>query len=126
MGFKDEIREKAADFEGELRDLQGRVGALEALAESIRNGDTRTAAAVRAEVTAARTENTTTRTGEGAEIDFGAIAFGLSDLRRQALNSGVAGATETIEGAAVFFADVFAKANPKGWNRDAFLRAARR
>lgn len=126
MGFKDDVREKAAEFEGELRDLNARVGALEALAQSIQASDTRTARVAQAEFTAARTESTNNRTGEGAEIDFDAIAFGLSDLRAKAVNSGVPGATATIEGAAVFFADVFTKANPKGWNRDAFLRAARR
>lgn len=121
MGFKDEIRTKAGEFEDELRSLSGRVADLEALADTIRNGSHRLA-----EVTAARTENTTTRTGEGAEIDFGAIAFGLSELRRQARNTGVSGAEGVISGAVDYFADVFAKANPKGFDRATFVAASRR
>lgn len=119
MGFKNDVSTALAE-------LSGRVEALEELASNHLGFVPSTRVYRDTEVTAARTENTTTRTGEGAEIDFGAIAFGLSELRRQARNAGVSGAEGIISGAVDYFADVFAKANPKGFDRATFVAASRR
>lgn len=71
MGFKDEIRERAEEFESDMRDLRRRVSALEVGLRNLRP-------VAEAEAPAARTD-TPARSG----VDYGAVAFGLADMRRK-------------------------------------------
>lgn len=109
MGFKDDVRAKAAEFEGDLANLKRRVNALEALA-ALRRRDPIDGASV----------------GRRSTLDYDAIAFGLSEIKRK-LSGVIDGATLRTEhqGAVDYFADVFAKADPQ-FNRDEFNRLAAR
>lgn len=127
MGFKDDMREAAEDFRDELAVLHGRVNALEKLAEQIRRGDTRTVAAVTRELSTTAARST---------LDYGAVAFGLSEIKRKVaelIQGGSADmayaarerAAEEYVGAVDYFADVFAKADP-AFNREEFNHLAQR
>lgn len=96
MGFKDEAREAFAN-------LVTRVEALESLARDLRShGVTRT-------VTPSVATPTTPATG----VDYGAVAFGLSEIKRKVAAAGVGSALQSeYVGAVQYFADVFAKSDP--------------
>lgn len=93
MGFKDEAREAFAN-------LVTRVEALEALATQIKGSPVSTPA--RRTETAAR-----------SALDYAAVAFGLSEIKRKVgqLSNSHEVASE-YEGTVQYFADVFAKADP--------------
>lgn len=53
-------------------------------------------------------------------VDYGAVAFGLSEIKRNVSNAAtIPGAKEFYEGAMQYFADVFAKSDPS-FDADAF------
>lgn len=113
MGFKDDVREKAIE-------LDQRVTALERQVANLRRGN----GAVTVE-----TPLPVRTPGASLGVDYGAVAFGLSEIKRevaQALNTtGVSAQTLTskFEGTVQYFADVFAKSDP-GFNEAEFKRQA--
>lgn len=133
MGFKDDVRAKAEEFEGDLTDLKRRVSALENLANHLRStGAPVQFATPRVQRVSDRELLVSRDPIDGASVrsrstlDYGAIAFGLSEIKRKLVS--VIGA-DTLrgehQGAVDYFADVFAKADPE-FNRDEFNRLAAR
>lgn len=131
MGFKDDVRAKAEEFERDLTDLKGRVRSLEGVANDLRRsrGESLPVRAIQGRSSAdTYTANLPTRTpGASLGVDYGAVAFGLSEIKREvtvALNaSGVSAQTlrSKFEGTVQYFADVFAKSDP-GFNEAEFKR----
>jgi len=132
-------RNEAAPYAAELRALSDRVTALEALARRLgygRSGETRpvdTAGTAEAEGMTLADEPTYDRSGIPAAaqgesvpsgrtatprtttgVDYGAVAFGLSEIARKV--RGAVGASQQMvdeyRGAVQYFADVFAKSDP--------------
>lgn len=125
MGFKQEAAQKLAE-------LDERVGALEEIANRLGYGRTLRLSAP-AEAPAARTA-TTTAASNTTGVDYGAVAFGLSELKRKVaalvehVRNGSFSTQEVAQdyaGAVDYFADVFAKSDPS-FNRDEFNRLAQR
>lgn len=111
MGFKDDVRVKAEEFQGELDGLKGRVSALENLAAQLKGSPVSTPAR-RAEVTRDVT-GTAVRSSARSTLDYAAVAFGLSEIKRKVAQiNGVHGLGNEYAGAVQYFADVFAKADP--------------
>jgi hypothetical protein len=126
MGFKDDVREKAEEFERDMASLKGRVSALETLAGQLKNSAPAVHAAAHSTydgVTGSSRSSLPVQVNEATGVDYGAIAFGLSDLKRKARNSGVSGVSETFAGAVQYFADVFSKSDPS-FNEADFKRQA--
>lgn len=101
MGFKDEAREAFAN-------LVTRVEALEELARQLKGGANVTSTRV-----ADRTITTATNLPHRSTLDYPAVAFGLSEIKRkvsQLSNSREVASEYT--GTVQYFADVFAKADP--------------
>lgn len=125
MGFKDDVREKANEFENDLRELGRRVGTLEVEVRSMRRGTPRT---VQAQATAARSEAPATTAGRST-LDYAAVAFGLAEIKAKVAQIVPAGREGDMarewRGTVDYFADVFAKADPQ-FNRDEFARGAQR
>lgn len=134
----EDLKDRVARLEGLARQLTSERGGLSALAEP-RGGvgqydRSGLPAAARGEETPAGrtatprvsttnvTGGTTTRVGTG--VDYGAIAFGLSEIRRK-LAGVLDGPTlrSEHEGAVQYFADVFSKADP-AFNEAEFKRQA--
>jgi hypothetical protein len=123
MGFKDEAREAFAN-------LVTRVEALERLAEQLRangryatvEGRERVAGTYDGVTGSSRASTTTKTTTNG--LDYAAVAFGLSEIKRKVaqLAGGHDLATE-YAGTVQYFADVFAKADPS-FDADAFRSQA--
>ena len=102
-------REDAQQYADALSALDSRVNALENLARELRNSPVRTAPAVRV-ATQEAPRVTTPATG----VDYGAIAFGLSEIKREVKSQfGVTDAQMATKwrGTVQYFADVFAKAD---------------
>lgn len=97
MGFKDEAREAFAN-------LVTRVEALERLAEQVKRSGVAPVVA-RGEVNATPARST---------LDYGAVAFGLSEIARKVKSQLGATTDMTAEyrGTVQYFADVFSKADP--------------
>lgn len=123
MGFKQEAAQKLAE-------LDKRVGALEALAARHLGAryDASTPVST-AETSAARTTTTATAAPSSTGVDYAAIAFGLSEVKRKvavALDSSSASRMASeYAGTVDYFADVFAKSDPS-FNRNEFNRLAQR
>lgn len=103
MGFKDEAREAFAN-------LVTRVETLEALARQLRaSTDVST-------LTRPATARPATTVATGSAVDAGAIAFGLSEIKRkvaQALSGDSARVmADEYVGIVQYFSDVLAKADP--------------
>jgi hypothetical protein len=109
-------RDDATAHVAALADLDRRVTDLENLARTLRAGT--------ASTTNAR-EGVGTSSASATGVDYGAIAFGLSEIKRKVTQ--VTGLRESGEmrreyaGAVQYFADVFAKADPQ-FDADAFKR----
>lgn len=125
MGFKEDTRTQLAS-------LDERMGALEEIAQRLGYGrDLRlsdpASPAGRAAQVAARLRSAAT--ADVAGLDYGAIAFGLSEIKRKvgSVLSGdhVRDMAEVYKGVVDYFADVFAKSDP-AFNRDEFNRLAQR
>jgi len=100
MGFKDEAREAFAN-------LVTRVEALENLARDLRSHG------VSRDVTPSVATPTTTFSEDRGVVDYGAVAFGLSEIKRKVAAAGVGSALQSeYVGAVQYFADVFAKSDP--------------
>jgi hypothetical protein len=105
MGFKDEAREAFAN-------LVTRVEALESLAAQLKGSPVATPAR-RAEVMRPGSTPTTTFSEDRDVVDYGAVAFGLSEIKRKVAAAGVGSALQSeYVGAVQYFADVFAKSDP--------------
>lgn len=111
MGFKDEAREAFAN-------LVTRVEALETLARTLRAQGGSTA------VSETYNRPQAPVTGGTTGVDYAAVAFGLSEIKRKVaqLAGGHDLATE-YAGTVQYFADVFAKADPS-FDADAFRSQA--
>lgn len=157
MGFKDDVRAKAEEFERDLTDLKGRVRSLEGVANDLRRsrGESLPVRAIQGRSSADTVEtytanlptrtpgasltddlpreavstNTASRIDRRFALDYPAVAFGLSEIKREvavALNaSGVSAQTLTSKfaGTVQYFADVFAKNDPE-FNEAEFKRQA--
>lgn len=121
MGFKDDVRAEADRINTELASLVSRVSSLEILAAEMRRGQRSTSAPT----TAAR-----------STLDYGAIAFGLAEIKRKVAALIQGGSADMAQearsraqaeyaGAVDYFADVFAKADPT-FDRAEFCRLAQR
>lgn len=122
MGFKNDVSTALAE-------LSGRVEALEELASNHLGFVPSTRVYRDTEVTAAApAEVSNAGSGEVSGVDYGAVAFGLSEIKRKIasqFNVTDAQMQSQWEGTVDYFADVFAKSDP-GFDRAAFTRAARR
>ena len=110
MGFKDDVRAKATEFEMDINALKERVSALESLARQFRAG----APATTIGNAAGRRRST---------LDYGAVAFGLSEYGRKMQSLTTMDVSDYHAPAVQFFADVFAKADP-AFDAEGFKRAA--
>lgn len=118
MGFKDDVRAKAVQFEDDLNELTSRVSALEVLARRLTNGGT----ASTASDLPTRTPGASLRAATG--VDYGAVAFGLAVIKRKVAAVGVGAQLQSEYRRAVqYFADVFAKSDPE-FDADEFRRQA--
>lgn len=139
MGFKDDVRAKAGEFESDIAALKGRVSTLETLAAELkRNGvrgytapvtasalPTRTPGGSYDAVTGSSRPSATTTT---SDVDYGAVAFGLSEIKRKVADllgasRGLGALQSEYPSTVQYFADVFAKADPS-FDADAFKRQA--
>ncbi len=127
MGFKDDVRAMGAE-------LERRVTDLEVLAEQIkreRGGVTASALPTRQVPTSVRVGSYDGVTGSSRpsavtpDVDYGAVAFGLSEIKRKVASAlpGNAYLGGEYEGTVQYFADVFAKSDPS-FNEADFKRQA--
>lgn len=121
MGFKDDVRAKAIE-------LDERVTALENLARQIRVPNAVAGLPVRPASTVVRdVTGTAVRSGQRSTLDYGAVAYGLSEIKRKVaglVGDGDASALRSeYAGTVQYFADVFTKADPQ-FDADEFKRAA--
>lgn len=106
MGFKDDVRAEGAALREGITLLDERVSALESLAAQLR----RSGGAVPQDVR--RTEGVSASTLN--RVDYGAVAFGLSEIKRKVSQlSNASRVASEYAGVVQYFADVFAKADPE-------------
>lgn len=124
MGFKQDVAE-------ELQQLNRRVTELETLAQRHLGRGVVNVAPARPVVTRDPVDGASVRQPQSqSTLDYGAIAFGLSEIKRKLstlVDSTSARTSMTSEytGAVDYFADVFAKADPE-FDRNEFNRLAQR
>lgn len=106
MGFKDDIREKAQEFQDDLNALTDRVSQLERAVRNLRP-------AVERDITgtAIRRDRPVLSEAPAAAsgVDYGAVAFGLADMRRKlSAHLPAHRVANEMRGAAEWFAAAFA------------------
>jgi hypothetical protein len=123
MGFKEDTR-------AELDSLARRVTTLETLAQSLRAGGvvsttvaTQNTQATRGQYDGITGASRPSSNGVRSTVDYGAIAFGLSELKREAGNLGADVPPAYFPGVVQYFADVFAKSDPN-FDAELFTRQA--
>jgi len=106
-------KEDAQELRNQVNGLVTRVGDLERLARTLRSGGVAHNTVTPEEVL--QRSNPATQTATATGVDYGAIAFGLSEIKRAIkyqFDVTDAQMRDQFAGTVQYFADVFAKSDP--------------